>query len=134
MGCSGMRRGGEQERPGAARQPAATTAPGPTLLPAPAAPAAAELPAAAAGAGLTFTPPALPLLLAPAGRNTAVVTAAGDEMGALPMAAPSEADEEREPMAAEGLARRARGLAEEYFQLGDAAELQLSIRVCKQCL
>ena len=126
-----MRRGGEQARPGAARQPAAMTATGPSLL---AAPAAAELPAAAAGAGTAFTPPALPLLQAPAGRSLAEVTAAGAEVDVLLMAAPSKADEERRPMAVEGLARRARGLAAEFFELGDGAELQLSMKVCNECL
>ena len=32
---------------------------------------------------------------------------------------------------AEDVARRARGLAEEFIALGDAAELQLSMKVCK---
>ena len=121
MVCSGTRRGGKQECPEAARQPAAMAATGPALLAAPAAPAAAQLPPAAASAGLTFTPPALPLLPPPAGSSLAEGAAVAAEVGVPPMAAAGSQD----------VARRARGLAEEFFALGDAAELQLSMKVCK---
>ena len=112
------------------RQPAATPATGPALL---AAPPAAQLPAAAAGAGLTFTLPALPRLLASAGSIKAAGTAEGAGVGAQPVASRSIAVEERQPAAETGagdVARRARGLAEEFFSLGDAAELQISLKVC----